>query len=241
MAKVCCTIVCLFALTGLGDGSLAATYVLNTYDNEIIPGIRNQGWRSATVGGNVENYVVGNGGESPSEVDRNHFSFRIGPFSAPNEVVVCARLELTAYDYLSPHESITYHLFDVSTDVGALMQTAADAQIFNDLGSGRCYGSFAVNRPASRNDVLTFWLNQYALEDIQASVGTYFSIGGTIYPDPQHLEYLFGSSGPDYPLNHPYGIQRLLVETAVVPEPSSLLALLCGLGGMAGIIRYRRR
>jgi len=26
-----------------------------------------------------------------------------------------------------------------------------------------------------------------------------------------------------------------------VPEPSSLLALLCGLGGMAGIIRYRRR
>jgi len=26
-----------------------------------------------------------------------------------------------------------------------------------------------------------------------------------------------------------------------VPEPSSLLALLCGLGGMAGIVRYRRR
>jgi uncharacterized membrane protein len=34
---------------------------------------------------------------------------------------------------------------------------------------------------------------------------------------------------------------RRAVLWVPIPEPSSLLALLCGLGGMAGIIRYRRR
>jgi hypothetical protein len=117
--------------------------------------------------------------------------------------------------------------------------------IFNDLGAGNSYGTFIVDTTAEANQntdqILQFDLNQTALADIQNSAGGFFSIGGTLLslppqpiPNGVPLQFLFFANS-----NSVGGVQRLIVTTRTVPEPSTLGAIL--VTGLLALCQRKRR
>src|SRR5262249_3118261 len=134
----------------------------------------------------------------------------------------------------------TLQLWDVSTDAQTLNTTASSdptvyLPIYEDLGSGKSYGTFtvAVDANSTAEDVLSFALNADALNDIRGAAGQrFFSIGGSIdLTGKLGNPALFSGSGAE-------GIQRLVIETRAVPEPASFAMVGVGL---IGVWAYRRR
>jgi hypothetical protein len=205
----------------------ALTFTFNTSDSRFLPGINNQGWWS-DVNSNSdsnENYYVGDG-----EL-RNFFTFDLSALNSTH-VITSARLELQR-SAISGDAVEIYGLFDVSTDAATLNNNnGTNASIFNDLGSGKSYGTFNVST-TDTNDLLAFTLNSAALADIDLAKGGFFSIGGALLSidNPDITEYLFGFSG---------GAQRLIVETDSVAQPIPTPALLPGLVGL-GMAALRKR
>jgi hypothetical protein len=102
-------------------------------------------------------------------------------------------------------------MFDVSTDAATLNRNnGSSPAIFEDLGTGRSYGTLAVNRGLLGD--LSFRLNATAVADIEAARGGYFSLGGRLVsfsrPDP---EFVFGGTGGGPPA-------RLRVDAFPLPR-----------------------
>jgi hypothetical protein len=205
--------------------SSASTYFFSTSESEFDPGVQNQGWWSDTKFNNNltnDNYSVGGDHSSVEEI-RNFFTFDL---SSLTEEVVSVTLELTRFAYRTgaPYETLAF--FDVSTDAELLNNNyGVNANIFNDLGSGECYGVFDVLRWSGISDqTISFSLNASALEDINSAAGGFFSIGGRMLTIDGSLtgandESIFTNSGDG-------GIQHLIVET--IPEPATLSLLALG-------------
>lgn len=145
---------------------------------------KNQGWWSDIVpnGATNFNYFVGSlAGES--KVRNNFFVFDISDLSAP---VTSAVLQLQVWDVFSSAGAATvlYSLFDVTTSAAILNNNeGTNEEIFNDLGSGKHYGSFAIPTGLATTDVVTMALNSAALADLNAAIlsnAENFAIGGTL-------------------------------------------------------------
>ncbi|MBD1836609.1 PEP-CTERM sorting domain-containing protein [Coleofasciculus sp. FACHB-64] len=211
----------------LGGTVQAKTFTFNTSDSPFTPGVDNQGWwNKIPVIGNTnttnDNYYVGKNPQY-GEV-RNFFTFDLSSLLA-TETVISARLELKR-NSSAGDATETFGLFDVSTDAATLNNnTGMNAEIFDDLGTGKSYGAFEVTTDGDFNEILSFTLNSAAIADISASKGSFFSIGGALLSlnNSEFHEFLFGDS-------QDAGEQRLIIETAPkttsVPEPASVLGLL---------------
>jgi hypothetical protein len=205
----------------------AASLEFNTFETPFNAPDDNQGWWHSILGHSQNgNYIVGR--ESQFAIFHNFFTFDLSSLSDP---IVAARLEIQRFSSNSLDPTETYELFDVSTDAATLNAFGpANAAIFNDLGTGNSYGAFVLDIGANPADLLSFPLNNTAVNDINAAAGGFFSVGGVVTSAPFFAfdQTLFGASGSS-------GIQRLVVETTAVPEPSMWVLLATGLGVMAGI------
>lgn len=164
----------------------------------------NQGWWSATwASTNPEkaNYLVGSfedslpGGDPELQYFNNFFIFDI---SALTTQITSAVLNLQFYKPYTPSgaSSLTYGLFDVSTDLDLLnTKLGTNASIFDDLGSGTNYGKFVIPTSLSQTDVVSLTLNSAGVADLNKAIesgATKFAIGGTLLaPEP------VGRSVPD--------------------------------------------
>lgn len=194
-------------LLGLvGGGSVTLSTGESTFD----PDVLNQGWWSP----NSENYdsntniIVGNDGES---LYNNFFTFDLSGLSEiPSESVVSATLRINDTGSGQGPFPVIYSLFDVSTDAATLnANDGSSLGIYSDLGSGVNFASVLMaSNPAGPFDIA---LNANAIAAISASIGGYFSIGGTLAP------------------------------TSAVPLPTALPLLLSGLVGMGFLARRRQR
>ena len=211
----------------------AATFEFNTSESPFHPPSDNQGWWHSLSGHSQNgNYFVGR--ESIFAIFHNFFTFDLTSLSEP---IVAARLEVQRFGSNSMDATETYELFDVSTDAATLNAFGpADAAIFDDLGSGNSYGAFVLDIGANPADLLSFPLNDAAVNDINAAAGGFFSLGGAITSAPFFAfdQTLFGASSSS-------GIQRLVVDTTAIPEPSAWALLATGLGVLAGIRRKKRK
>ena len=123
------------AMMGMAGTASAVPITVSTSDNQISPGVDNQGWWGTGVNTNPtnDNYI------SFEPTHRSYFSFDLGGITG---TVISAVLEVRRY---STNEGATLQLFDVSTSATALAQRQIlDSAIFNDLGSGTSYGSFVA-------------------------------------------------------------------------------------------------
>ncbi|MEZ5320330.1 MAG: PEP-CTERM sorting domain-containing protein [Vicinamibacterales bacterium] len=234
------------AILGWAAPARAATIMFNTSDNPFDAGIANQGWWSATADNSDGNDNYFTGWNYGAEL-RSFFTFDLSGLDLTGQVITGATLDLTPFEYASADPSETLGLFDVSTDAATLnANDGASAVIFDDLGSGTSYGSFAVPAYAySDSTTLTFALADSAISDIAAAQGGWFSIGAALTSLtrlPDTSEAVFSGSGT-------IGIQRLTIETAAappnggstspIPEPGTLWLL--GAGLLAGGRRYLSR
>ncbi|MGH9191291.1 MAG: hypothetical protein ACRDZ0_02310 [Acidimicrobiales bacterium] len=190
----------------------AATIELSTAQSRIDPGTNNQGWWTATGPANLnpnDNYVVGEDDLGREFRDFFTFDLRLIPSDL---TVVGATLRVNAGFSTAGDLTETVGFFDVSTDGVTLNRnTGTNEAIFADLGTGRSYGTFPVNR-GSLGD-LSFVLNADAVADINAARSGFFSLGGRLLsfsrPD---AEFVFGGTG---------GLAaRLIVEAFPLPRTS---------------------
>jgi hypothetical protein len=125
---------------------------------------------------------------------------------------------------------LAYSLYDVSTSAAALDgDSGPNAAIFNDLGTGTLYGSFAVTT-GQANSVVSFTLNAAGIAAINAAQGSLFSIGGAA-PTATDGQFIFGFS------NTPNANNSLVLETSDVPEPLTM----AGLFVFGGMVATKRR
>lgn len=144
----------------------------------------NQGWWSATEANQASstNYVVGQINDSES-LTNNFFVFDISDLTGP---VTSAVLQLQFYNAFSSvgAATILYSLFDVSTEIAVLNNNqGTNAAIYDDLGSGKRYGSFALSTGLAIGDVVVLTLNSDGLADLNAAIAAqadHFAIGGTL-------------------------------------------------------------
>jgi len=152
------------------------TQTFTTSQSEFDPGVRNQGWWSATFanGDDNPNYFAGVVTVRPGEahVLRNFLSFDLASACRPGAVT----LQLTRF---TQTQALTYLLFDVSTPAPVLnANDGTSAAIFGDLGSGTSFGGSSV-APGAPGDVLSFPLNAAGVAAFDAARGGFFSIGGS--------------------------------------------------------------
>ena len=170
-----------------------------------INGFWNQGWWTNTGGeGNNNantNYFVGIFGGLGQH--RNYFTFDISALSAhPCATPQSAYLTVESGSGSPAATFLNYRMYGVDTDPFVLSQkvNSPNAAIYTDLGSGPLYGSYFLN--TSFGGFFTLPLNQTALNAIAAAKANgqqYFSLGGSLVPDPVAGNvYLFGFTG-DYP------------------------------------------
>lgn len=156
-----------------GGGSVTFRTSEHTFDS----GISNQGWWSPTRVGADDNDNIFVGTAAPSVELNNFFTFFLDGVTPGS--VVSGTLRINDTGSGSGPFPVTYSLFDVSTDAAILnTNDGTSTPIFDDLGSGNMYASVVLgDNPSSPFDIN---LNAFALADINAAAGNYFSIGGTL-------------------------------------------------------------
>ena len=215
-------VVVLASLTLLAFEGVAAPVTLSTADNPFTPGVLNQGFWSDTraeAQGN-DNYFTGYLEEAVvPNTARGYFSFDLSSLSGS---VDAATLQIRLGGSESPDSVETLGLFDVSTDANTLStRGVVDLGIYDDLGSGASYGTLDITVGQSRDTILQIPLSPAALADVNASLGSFFSVGATLLTlgQTQVNEFVFGNS---------IGRPNQLVLN-VVPEPQTSTLLLLGL------------
>jgi hypothetical protein len=125
--------------------------------------------------------------------------------------------------------TVTYSIYDVTTDIGALTGHTAGAAAFTDLGSGLVYGSTSFAATTGSSPQLVIDLSG-GLNDINAALGGLFALGGDSNL-VSNQGFLWSSSflGP---------AAQLTLETTPLPAALPLFATVLGGGGL---VAWRRR
>ena len=172
----------------------------------------NQGWWSSdhiNFNGNT-NYLAGHSntvfGAADPGTTRNYFTFDISALSAhpcatPQSATLTVDAAVGSFAFFGVGPTaVTYRLYGVDTDPFVLSQKSnnPNAAIFNDLGSGPLFGSYFLPT-TTFGGTFNLNLNATALNAIAAAKANgqqYFSIGGSLVPQPVAGEvFLYGASG----------------------------------------------
>ena len=196
------------------SASLQGAISLSTSNIFFRPFTYGQGWWSTNVPAPSTNgnYMVGRC--CSGTVFRSFHTFDLRG-SSPTNQLTGAILQLRRGHNVGSFETLSF--YDVSTSAAILNSNSGpNLTIFNDLGSGNSYGSFAVGAGMTNQDeILYFHLNTNAVADIQAKLGNdFFSIGGSLESlsaDTNSNEFLFGFSGN-------YSVQNLILVTTNDPH-----------------------
>jgi hypothetical protein len=195
----------------------------STADSQFFPGRNNQGWWNQVAGhfaGN-DNPLVGvapYGSQFPAISYNDFFTFDLRGLPAGLRVT-SARLNLERGG--DTGASVTF--YDVSTDAAHLsLGQGPDPSVFDDLGSGRIYGALGTGG-GNPSDVLSVDLDSAAIDDINASAGGFFSVGG-------HADGGYVFAGNDQ------GVHTLSLEVVAAPEPAAVLVAISALA-----VLHRRR
>ena len=199
------------------------TVRIGTADDRIVSGRDNQGaiTECAYTDAPFEDWRWQERGSYPVAWDgdcgywpqtRNFLSFdlsHVRPGSVTRATLVVRRYD--TLDVLSPGATVTYRLSGVHTGARALARQSADPEAaFDDLGSGREYGTYTVPATAEPGDLLRLPLDRRAVRAINARAGGWFTVGGALVPPFDEDVYtLFADSSSA-------GIQRLVLR--VRPE-----------------------
>ncbi|MEH2301194.1 MAG: hypothetical protein V7K88_19895 [Nostoc sp.] len=231
--KKCYKLAITVAVVGFGLGTLnvaqAATFTVNASD---------QGWWAVEHG-----YGQNNGRNDNDNTNyitgylrgldfRNFFTFDLGAIAG----VSSATLQIQRFEgAVDPTETLGF--FDVSTPANVVIQknSSPNNSIYNDLGSGKNYGTFDVTTSGDPNEILSFVLNSDAIADINARSGKFFSIGGALQGDLEYENYLFAASGNG-------SLAKLVIDnthSATVPEPHTLDGI--AVAGVACLWLKRKR
>jgi hypothetical protein len=208
----------------------ATSYVRSTLDGAIDAGVPNQGWYSDTLS-NIDansNVITGtHGGPGETQVvPHTYRSFFTFDLSGVSGVVTSATLQVERGRVPLDTPTGTVELFDVSTDPLVLNDNAGiDLAVFGDLGSGISYGVFevAAEEPCEffcyDSTLESFSLGAAGLAAINASLGSYFSIGATLTSDDGvGTNHLFGQVST-----------AAVLDLVTIPEPSTAVLLSLGL------------
>ena len=169
-----------------------------------------------------ENIAVGLGGYN------NFFAFDL---STVTGTVTSATLAIAANGSpLNTNPSVTYNVYDVTTDIGSLVAGTGGAAAQTDLGSGTLYGSTTITA-LSGNPMPAVTVGLAGgLTDINAALGGLFAVGGA----SDATSYLWGSSNG-------VGNVKLVLEIGAVPLPAAFPLFLAALGGLGIAARRRKR
>lgn len=176
-------------------GGAAQETALDTSQGAFTAGALNHGWWS-DARPNTDtnaNYMTGTLGGVRR---RNFFVFDL---SAVDGEIVGARLDVTRGREVNTEATETVELFDVSTTAATLAARGnPSASVYADLGSGTSYGIFDIATGGSPTEILRFDLNAAAVADLNAAVGGYWAVGGSLITN-DGADSVFGmtqSAGP---------------------------------------------
>lgn len=131
------------------------------------------------------------------------------------------------YQSSDPFEDIL--LYDVSTDASTLASASPGIGAFEDLGTGSTYGTLRVAADDA-GEYIEAVLNAQAITDLNAAIGGSWSVGGAL---DFNGSYGANSSFISERVLHDDNIlandlpSQLVLTGSVVPEPSSVLLLIC--------------
>jgi hypothetical protein len=173
------------------------------------------------------NYLTGFYTGAGANEYRSFFTFDLSGVSG---TVTSAQFNVSLTEDGGGPSPVTLNLVEYLGDISTLDSGGAGLAGFAGLASGPLLGSATLN--TSDTGTLSITLNGTALAAIQAAEGGDFAIGGSLIGIPPN-DYIFGDS-IGVPLT-----TLVLTTSATTPEPSSLLLMISGVVGLAGVARRK--
>ena len=164
----------------------------------------------------------------------NYFIFDLATIPANHAVTAGVLfLEMPVGGYLSPDDSETFTLFDVSTPIAELQQSyiagsATGQVIYADLGDGTALGS-AIVSVADEQSLVSIPLSSAGVNELNQAGNGMVTIGGALTSlshGPDEYEFAFGFTGDN-------SVRFLRVTTVEVPEPGTMVLAAFGLAALA--------
>ncbi len=143
---------------------------------EIVLEAVNRGWWNSLGDHSSVNDNTLTGYYSPGNVPTEYNSYFSFDLSSVSGLVVSATLLLELETFYGSDSSETLSVWDVSTPAATLEATGDDTSIFDDLQNGNSYGSYTAV-PSEDGSILTIPLDAQAIADINAALGSAFSVG----------------------------------------------------------------